>query len=186
MYRATTILRRSRQASTIWTPTKASPSPKQCSYVAPWRWISYSDTPKLRISTLNKQIKAIDQSCHAISVTKICTLHLSADVNSCWLKSKCRYDTSPDFSGVPSLCRMYSSSTRMEPQAPQNSISSVSCSGVSEIGATDDGGNTWIDISENAHLLLLMLALLQARAGRSWLIQLDFTPKSYLVVIIKL
>ncbi|GJN21851.1 hypothetical protein PR202_gb09371 [Eleusine coracana subsp. coracana] len=46
---------------------------------------------------------------------------------------------------------MYSSSTRTEPQVPKSPISSVSSSGVSEIGATDDGGNTWIDISENAN-----------------------------------
>ncbi|KAK3154912.1 hypothetical protein QOZ80_2BG0196560 [Eleusine coracana subsp. coracana] len=139
MYRATTILRRSRQASTIWSSPTASP-PEQCSYVAPWRWIGYSDTPKLGISTL-KQIKATDQSCHAISVTKISTPHLSADVNSCWLTSKCRYNTLRGFSGVPSLCRMYSSSTRTEPQVPKSPISSVSSSGVSEIGATDDGKN---------------------------------------------
>lgn len=141
MYRAITILRRSRQASTIWSSTKASPSPEQYSYVAPWRWISYSDTPKLGISTL-KHIKAIDQSCHDISVTKICTLHLSADLNSSWLTSKLRCNTLPSFSRVPSLCRIYSSSTMMEPEVPKHPVPSVSSSGVSEIGATDDGGNT--------------------------------------------
>jgi hypothetical protein len=86
----------------IQIPTKASR--EQCSYVAiPWRWFSCSDTAKLGISTL----KQINQNCHAINVTNICTLHLSTDVNRCWLTMKHRYNPSPAFSSVPSLCHMF-------------------------------------------------------------------------------
>ncbi|TVU28002.1 hypothetical protein EJB05_19508 [Eragrostis curvula] len=111
---------------------------------------SCSDTAKIGISTL-KKTKAIDQNRHAISVAKICMLHFSADVNHSWLTSKYRYNPSPVFSGVPSLCRMYSSDTRTEPEVTKYCVSNVSPSGVSEIGATNDGGNTWINMSENTH-----------------------------------
>ncbi|OEL29055.1 Mechanosensitive ion channel protein 1, mitochondrial, partial [Dichanthelium oligosanthes] len=55
------------------------------------------------------------------------------------------------FSGVPSLRRMCSSYTRTKPEGPENSVSKVSSTGASEVGTAVDGGNTWVDMSENAH-----------------------------------
>ncbi|KAL6634918.1 hypothetical protein ACP70R_027589 [Stipagrostis hirtigluma subsp. patula] len=151
MYRATTILRWSSRVVSIQSPTKSSPEKCSCDGV-PWRWFRCAGyTTKPGFATPN-QIKALDQYCPVTSAAKICALHLSAHANRYWLvTSKYHRIPSLGFSNVPSLHHMYSSDTRTDSEGPESAISKVSSTGASEVSTTGDGGNTWIDVLENAH-----------------------------------
>ncbi|RLM78038.1 mechanosensitive ion channel protein 1, mitochondrial-like isoform X2 [Panicum miliaceum] len=148
MSRSAAILRRSCQAAT--KHSRREGSPEQCSrFGVPWRWFSCAELTKRPGTSTPNQIKSGDQY---FIVPKSSTPHSTAYLENCWLfTSKNHYNQSLGFSGVPSLRRMCSSYTRTKPEGAQNSVSKVSSAGTSEVGTAVDGGNTWIDMSENAH-----------------------------------
>ncbi|CAD6249942.1 unnamed protein product [Miscanthus lutarioriparius] len=79
-------------------------------------------------------------------------MHFRVHSKNCWLvTAKHHYNQSLGFSGVSSLRRMCSSYTRAKPDGLESAVSKVSSTGASEVDNTDDGGNTWIDMSEDAH-----------------------------------
>ncbi|PAN07598.1 hypothetical protein PAHAL_1G348100 [Panicum hallii] len=148
MSRSAAILRWSCQAAT--KHSRREGSPEQCSrFGVPWRWFSCAELTKRPGTSTPNQIKSGDQY---FIVPKSSTPHSTAYLENCWLfTSKNHYNQSLGFSGVPSLRRMCSSYTRTKPEGAQNSVSKVSSTGTSEVGTAVDGGNTWIDMSENAH-----------------------------------
>ncbi|CAN6239595.1 unnamed protein product [Urochloa humidicola] len=152
MSRSAAILRRLCQAATTQSCREASP--EQCSrFGVPWRWFSYAEhTKRPGTDTLN-QIKSGDQYSYVIIVAKSSTVHRAAHVENCRLfTSKHHYNQSLGFSGVPSPRCMCSSYTRTtKPEGAENSVSKVSYTGTSEVDTAVGGGNTWIDMSENAY-----------------------------------
>lgn len=143
MSRNAAILRRSCQAVTAQSHREVSPD--QCSrFGVPWRWFSCAEHTK-KPGTSPNQIKSGD-----IVVAKNSTLHRTAYVEKCWLFTS-KHNPSRGFYVVPSLCRMCSSYTRTKPEGAENSVSKMPSTGTSEVDTAVDRGNTWIDMSENAH-----------------------------------
>ncbi|KAF8768616.1 hypothetical protein HU200_007166 [Digitaria exilis] len=149
--RSAAILRRSCQAATAQSHREVSPD--KCSrFGVPWRWFSCGEHTKKPGTSTPNQIKSGDQYYSVSVVAKGSTLHRTAYVEKCWLfTSKHHYNPSLGFYGVPSLCRICSSYTRTKPEGAENSVSKMPSAGTSEVDTAVDGGNTWIDMSENAH-----------------------------------
>ncbi|KAG0534678.1 hypothetical protein BDA96_04G299900 [Sorghum bicolor] len=140
MFRSAAILRWSCQAASVRSPREASP--EQCLYFGvPWRWFSCAElehTEKL--------------GTYPVRIEKSSTMHFTVHSKNCWLvTAKHHYNQSLGFSGVSSLRRMSSSYTRTKPDGLESAVSKVSSTGSSKVDNTDGGGNTWIDMSEDAH-----------------------------------
>lgn len=147
MSRSAAILRRSCQAVTTHG------SPEKCSHFGiPWRWFSCAEHTKEPGTSAPNQIKSGDQHSSVIIVAKSSMHHRAAYLENCGLfTSKHHYNPSLGFSGVPSLRHLCSSYTRTKLEGAENSVSKVSSTGTSEVGTAVDGGNAWIDMSENTH-----------------------------------
>ncbi|KAL6899523.1 hypothetical protein ACP4OV_006181 [Aristida adscensionis] len=188
MSRIPTIIQLSHRATSIQRPTKASPEKGSYAGVLWRRFICAENTTKPSTSTPNQ---ALDQYCRVNNAAKICPLDLSAHANQYWLvTSKYHRKPSLGFPGAPSLHCMYSSDARTEstskyyrtpslgfPGAPSlhrmySSDARTESTGASEVGITDDGGSTCIDMSEIAHQSTIDAS---TSAGRNMKQLSDFT-----------
>uniref|UniRef100_A0A0E0K3M7 Mechanosensitive ion channel MscS domain-containing protein n=1 Tax=Oryza punctata TaxID=4537 RepID=A0A0E0K3M7_ORYPU len=132
MSRTAIILRRFRQAAA--SQSLIETSLQSCPYFGvPLRWLSCTEqTTKWETST-SYQINGVDQYSPISSVAKICTPPLSFHLIIGFLK-----------------CLKFSSHSQARRSQKLNAIAKVSSTETSEVGATDHGGNTWIDILDSA------------------------------------
>uniref|UniRef100_A0A0E0KUA3 Mechanosensitive ion channel MscS domain-containing protein n=1 Tax=Oryza punctata TaxID=4537 RepID=A0A0E0KUA3_ORYPU len=113
------------------------------------RW--FSSCTKHSNTSIHNQIKAVDRYSPVNSVSMISRMPLSAHMDTNWLTtSKPRFNALPGFLGASSICRAYSSDTRIKAEVPQNTVSNVPSTETVELG-TPAGGSSWIDIFDNAH-----------------------------------
>lgn len=111
-----------------------------------------STKPSIKPGTsILNQIKPVGRYSPVNGVSRISMMPLSAHMDTNWLiTSNPRFNALPGSLGVLSIRRAYSSDTGVKPEVSQNTISNVPSTEIPEIGTAGAGGNTWIDILDNA------------------------------------
>uniref|UniRef100_A0A0D9VJI7 Mechanosensitive ion channel MscS domain-containing protein n=1 Tax=Leersia perrieri TaxID=77586 RepID=A0A0D9VJI7_9ORYZ len=150
MSRTAIILRRFRRAAANQSLIEISL--QSCPYIGvPLRWLSCAEHTAKWGSSTSHRIDDTDQYSLVGTVAKICKPPLSSHLHYCGSTiSYSHHSQSLGFSSVLSSRRMYSSDARSKPEDHENAIAKVSSTESSEVGTSDHGGNTWIEILDSA------------------------------------